>query len=625
MEFNIDEYKISNNMVYLNGWVHLEKYKIKLISNGEIKYIDKFNSRYDICMLFHEKIEDNNYGFKEEIKFSKKIKKIEIYLVNKDEETLIFKIDNRKTINFLRKIRKILGKIKRGIKFLWREYHFMVPPSMMKKYMNQILKKGNKETLYNPNIDSEYNTWLELQKYRDDEEKLDITFMGNSKNNIKDFVLINDYEKQLKKIKTKYICLINGKIDVVDSFFAEVKEFIDDNYDLIYFDNDRISEKSKLSNPIFKPEWSRDTLLGVNYIGNCFIIKTSLLKKINIDKFDVYYILLKLINKKIKIKHIPRILYHDKNEIINEIKTLKRYLKEEKINAEIISNPDKVTNIVKYIPSGKSLVSIIIPTKDHADILDQCLKSVYEKTTYKNYEIIVIDNNSEEKETFDLLRKYDKKYKNFKYKRIECEFNYSYLNNEAAKIAKGEYILLLNNDIEVISPDWLENMLGYAEQNHVGTVGAKLLFPDNTIQHAGIIMGKGGLAGHAHYEKKNSYISPQYELKIPYDYSACTAACLMVSKKKFNEVNGLEEKLKVAFNDVDFNLKLLDKGYNNVFLPNVKLYHYESKSRGLDTTPEKQKRFVQEWSYMKDKWNKYMEHDPFYNDNFSKNDDYMLK
>ena len=284
-------------------------------------------------------------------------------------------------------------------------------------------------------------------------------------------------------------------------------------------------------------------------------------------------------------------------------------------SAEIARNP-KLKN--------KPLVSIIIPTKDHADILENCLKSIYKLSTYQNYEIIVIDNNSEKEETFALLKTYAKN-KNFRYQRIECEFNYSYLNNEAVKMAKGEYVILLNNDIEVITPNWLELMLSYASLKSTGTVGAKLLFPDDTIQHAGIIMGKGGLAGHAHYGKNKDYISPQYELKMPYDVSACTAACLMVSKNKFNEVNGLEEKLKVAFNDVDFNLKLLDKGYNNIFLPNVLLYHYESKSRGLDTTPEKQKRFVQEWALVEEKWKKYIEHDPFYNDNFSKNDDYMLK
>lgn len=612
MNFNIDEYKINGNRIYINGWAHFDDYKILLVSNNEEHTIEQYDSRYDICMLFHEKIDNNKYGFKEEICFKNKIKVLNIYLVNRNEKIQLSKIDNRKVFIFLRKIKKILGKIKRMIKFLWREYHFLVPPTMIKKYIKMILKKKKDTILYNPNIDSEYNEWLNTQNYLSEIDNKEITIINNNK----------EY-KNLNKVKTKYVCLNKGNIDFVNGYFAEINKYINDNYDLIYYDNDK-KIKSKYANPFFKPEWSNDTLLGGNYIGNSFIIKTSLLKKLKVDEFELYLILLKLRNKKLKIKHISKILYHDGNENKNEVKILKRYLEEEKIDAEIISNPDGITNTVNYTLKDKPLISIIIPTKDHADILEQCLKSIYNISTYKNFEIIVIDNNSTEKETFNLLKKYDKK-NNFRYMRLECEFNFSYLNNEAVKLAKGDYILLLNNDIEVITPNWLELMLGYASQKNVGAVGAKLLFPDNTIQHAGIIMGKGGLAGHAHYAKSRNYISPQYELKVPYDYSACTAACLMVSKKKYKEVKGLEEQLKVAFNDVDFNLKLLDHGYNNVFLPNVELYHYESKSRGLDTTPEKQKRFIQEWSYIKDKWEKYLDHDPYYNDNFSKNDDYMLK
>ena len=208
---------------------------------------------------------------------------------------------------------------------------------------------------------------------------------------------------------------------------------------------------------------------------------------------------------------------------------------------------------------------------------------------------------------------------------VNIEFNYSKINNFAVNKANGEYIVLLNNDTEIISPDWLNIMVGYASQSHVGAVGTKLLFPDDTIQHAGIVMGKGGLAGHINYGKPRNYQSYRWDLKIPYDYAGCTAACLMFSRKKYDEVGGLEETLEVAFNDVDFNLKLLTKGYYNVFLPGVELYHYESKSRGLDTTPEKQKRFASEWSYMKEKWNDIIEKDPYYNDNYSRNEDYMLK
>ena len=624
MNYNIDDFKINNNKIYINGWAHFEKYKIIIQSGEENKYLDNYTSRYDINMLFHEKIEDNLYGFKQEVEFNNKIKKVNIYIITNDEKILIRTIDNRKIINYIRNIKKILGKVKRIIMFLWREYHFLVPPKMWGKYFKIIFNRKQKLEVFNPEIDSEYNTWLTRQTYlKDDNKKKNITIVGTEKHDYIDYVIENNLKKIISKINTDYVCLIEGNIKFINYFYSELNSVLDKNYDLIYFDNDLI-RNNKYCSPNLKPDWSRDTLLGVNYIGNCIVIKKSILKKYADNNSSIYQILLNLIGKTNNIMHISKIMYHDYGNIKNEIKEVEKYLEKNNIKAKVKKNTDGITNTISYEIIKKPLVSIIIPTKDHADILDNCLKSIYEKTTYKNFEIILIDNNSTEKETFNLIKKYEKK-SNFKSKRIECEFNYSYLNNEAVKISKGDFIVLLNNDIELISGDWLEKMLGYAQQPHIGAVGAKLIFEDNTIQHAGIIMGKGGLAGHAHYGKDKNFISHQFELKIPYDYSACTAACLMVEKKKYKEVNGLEEKLKVAFNDVDFNLKLLEKGYNNIFLPNVMLYHYESKSRGLDTTPEKQKRFVQEWSFITNKWDKYIKHDKFYNDNFSKDYDYMLK
>lgn len=615
MQYNIDEFKVNDNKLYINGWVHKNNYKIIIQNGEEEKELKDRVPRFDISMKFHEKVDDNEYGFKGEISFKNKISIVKVFLKYDDEMELIQTIDVRKSIMYLKKIKKFGGKCKRGIKFLWKEYHFLVPPQLLGKYFKMLFKGKPDIVLYNPAINSEYNEWLSKVKSKSVVEK--------ENNKITMFNLKND---TLSKIKTKYVCVKDENISLSNDFYDAVKESIEKDYDLIYYDND-IKKNNKYSNPNFKPDFSPDTLLGLNYIGNCFIIKTSVLKSILKENKDLneYDILLNCINKNISICHIAKILYHDSEGIKNGKKEVMRYLKDNKLNAKVHDNPDKITTTVEYIPSGKNLVSIIIPTKDHADILEKCLESVYTKTTYKKYEVIVIDNNSCEKETFDLLKKYEKKYSNFRYKRIECEFNYSYLNNEAVKMSDGDYVLLLNNDIEVITPEWLERMLGYAEQKHVGTVGAKLIFPDETIQHAGIIMGKGGLAGHAHYEKPRDYISNQYELLVPYNYSACTAACLLISKKKYKEVGGLEEKLKVAFNDVDFNLKVLDKGYYNVFLPNVELYHYESKSRGLDTSVEKQKRFVQEWSYIVDKWQKYIDHDRFYNDNFYKHEEYKLK
>lgn len=611
--FNIDRYKVNENILFIEGWIHRSYSKIIVVSSGETKVIDNFVPRHDITLQFNEEKTKENYGFKQEFIFSKKVKKAKVYIIDGNKRELMFKIDERRIALLGRKIKRILSKIKRGISFLWREYHFLVPPKMMIKYIKMIFEKHPEGTTYNPNIINEYNAWLiRHSKNKDKVSSLsNLTFLNE------------DNYCELLNIKTKYVCLESKGIEKNCNFFNSIKEELEGNYDLIYFDNDFIID-NVYQNPFFKPDFSPDTLLGVNYIGNMFIIKTSLLKEIKCSEFNLYKVLLSLLDKNISCKHISKILYHDSNQVKNGIKELKEYLKKKRIKANVHTNLDGICNTLEYIPSGKSMVSIIIPTKDHADILEACLKSVYEKTTYKNYEVIVIDNNSCEKETFDLLKKYDKKYNNFVYKRLECEFNYSYINNEAAKLAKGDYILLLNNDVEVITPRWLEIMLGYAEQKHIGTVGVKLIFPDETIQHAGIIMGKGGLAGHAHYAQPRNYIGYMYELSIPYNCSACTAACLLFARSKFEEVGGLEEKLKVAFNDVDFNLKVLDKGYYNIFLPNVELYHYESKSRGLDTTLEKQKRFMQEFKFIDEKWKKYIIHDPYYNDNFSKTEDYMI-
>lgn len=618
MDYGIDEYKVTGKNFYIKGWVHLDKYKMIIKSGDEEKEFDTHESRYDICKHFHEKIDDNNYGFKYETTFKSNINIVEVYVKTKNKKELIYKVDNRKAILFLKKCKHGLGKVKRGVKFLWREYHFLVPPTMMKKYIKMVFNKEPKQTLYNPEITSEYNTWLNNQNYVSKKSDIinDITLLGDEVT-LKEKIKSAD---EISKVDTKYTLLANSKIDIPDYFFNELGELNDE--DIIYFDNDFVIN-GKYSNPSFKPDYSRDTILGVNYVGHMILIKANLLKKINTK--DIYKIMLYTIGKKLNIKHISKIMYHDYKEIENNYDTLKEYIKNNKIDAKIVKNPDKITNTVIYNVKDEPLISIIIPTKDHVDILKRCLDSIFEKTTYKNYEVILIDNNSEEQETFDLIKEYQKKYTNFKSKRIECEFNYSYLNNEAVKIAKGEYLVLLNNDTEVVTPEWLDIMLGYAQKKHIGVVGAKLLFPDDTIQHIGIIMGKGGLAGHAHYGAKKDLITNGYELKIPYDVSACTAACIMIKKSKYLEVGGLEEELKVAFNDVDFNMKILFKGYNNIILPNVVLYHYESKSRGLDTSPEKQKRFVQEWAFVENKWKKYIDYDPYYNANYSKNDDYMLK
>ena len=280
---------------------------------------------------------------------------------------------------------------------------------------------------------------------------------------------------------------------------------------------------------------------------------------------------------------------------------------------------------VIYEPGEKPLVSIIIPTKDHAGTTEKCLKSVFEKTLYENYEVMLVNNRSEKKETCELFDKYKKAHENFRVIDADMEFNYSRINNLAVKEAKGEVIILLNNDTEVITPEWMEWMVGYATQPHVGAVGVKLLYPDGTVQHGGVVIGLGGVAGHAYIGKSRKDPGMYGRMRVPYNYGAVTAACLCIEKKKFLEVKGLEEEgLKVAFNDIDFNMKLLDEGYYNIFLPMVELYHYESKSRGLDTAPEKKMRFEREVKFMQKKWGEKLLKDKCYNPNLSLRWDFVL-
>ena len=295
-------------------------------------------------------------------------------------------------------------------------------------------------------------------------------------------------------------------------------------------------------------------------------------------------------------------------------KALEDALKRRKLNGVVLDNPRVSTYLVKYA-NNNELVSIIIPMKDKAKITRRCLESIYNKCTYRNFEIILVDNNSTEDDTFKMIDEYKNKYDNFKSIRLECEFNYAYINNEAAKVATGDYLLFLNNDTEVITPDFIEWMLGYARLDHSGCVGIKLLFPDKLVQHADVVLGFGGAAGHIYVASSYNDNGLFGRLVMPYNYSAVTAACMMVSKHKFNDVSGFDENLKVALNDVDLNLKLLSKNYYNVCLSNVEMFHYESKSRGYEASKEKHDRFMFEQKYMKDKWGSLLDNDKFFSKN----------
>ncbi len=436
---------------------------------------------------------------------------------------------------------------------------------------------------------------------------------------------------------------------------------------IIYSDEDKIDEKGKRFSPYFKSDWNRDLFFSQNYINHLTVIKKDIVRKVGrfrkgYEGSQDYDLLLRCLKyvKDEEIFHIPKILYHwravkgstalDPNEkefaTISGIKALKDFFVSQNENVEIIQGLIPHSYKVIYPIPGKSfkelikpyislsslnkriylntssekikgkrpLVSIIIPTKDKIEYLKKCIDSIIEKTKYTNYEILIINNNSIEKETFDYFD-IIKSNRHVKILDYSIEFNYSRINNFAVSYARGDILVFMNNDVEIISENWLCEMIQHNLRNDIGVVGAKLYYENNTIQHGGIILGIGGVAGHAHKyfnKEEDGYFG---KLKLIQNYSAVTGALMSVRREIFEEVGGFEEELAVAFNDVDFCLKVLDKGYRNLWTPYAEAFHYESVSRGAEDSPEKIKRFNKEVEYMKKKWN--LLNDKYYNHNLT--------
>lgn len=589
------------------------------------------------------------------------------------------------------KFGKVIYLGKKAIYFAWYRHHFLIPPRVLIKYIRSFfvnLKRSNttanlyvnqeayikwfnenkesidyKEFKYKPLISfivPTYNVSRELltecldsllnQSYRN----FEVCIADDCSTSEETIEVLKEYEKKydnvhvvyrkkngmiseasnsaIKQAKGEFIALVdNDDLVELDALYYVV-EALNKNRDLdmIYSDEDKIDFKGRFMEPHFKPDFSPDTLMGLNYICHLCVIRKSLVDKLGgfrkkYDGSQDYDLFLRVVDVTDKIYHIEKILYHWRQTPTSTAgylgnksyayvagkKALEDTLDRRGIKGEVIDNPRVSTYLVKY-GNDNPLISIIIPIRDQAKVTRRCLESIYSVNSYKNFEVILIDNNSSEQETFDLLEEYKEKYDNFKVKRLECEFNYSYINNEGVKLASGEYLLFLNNDTEITQEDTLEYMVGYASQEHVGCVGIKLLYPDKQVQHAGVVLGFGGVAGHIYVA--NSYHDNGLfgRLVMPYNYSAVTAACLMIKKDKFREVKGFDEKLKVALNDVDLNLKVLDKGYYNVCLSNVEMLHYESKSRGYEASKEKHERFLKEQDYMKKKWAKTLERDKYF-------------
>lgn len=443
-----------------------------------------------------------------------------------------------------------------------------------------------------------------------------------------------------------YLALFDHDDLLAPNALFEVASTIEkDKADVVYTDEDKVtSDLKEHFQPHFKPDFNPDLLCSNNYICHLFVVKRSLALKLGgqdpaYDGAQDYDFIFRCTEEAEKIVHIAKILYHWRVHQASTAdnptskmyafdagkRAIEAHLQRIGAKAEVSHTKDLGFYRVKYQVQGNPKVSIVIPNKDEKETLKKCLESIWQKTTYSNYEIILVENNSTTREIRDYYQELDGK-NGVRVVYWDKEFNYSAINNFGISYAKGEYILCLNNDITVISPEWMEELLANCQRPEVGIVGARLYYPDNTIQHAGIVLGMGGCAGSLFVGLARSRGGYLHKAALQQDLSAVTAACFMVKKEAFEKVGGFEEKLAVAFNDVDFCLKVRHAGYLVVYDPYAELYHHESKTRGYENTEAKKRRFQEEIEYMRCHWMPDILRDPYYNENLSlKASDYSLR
>ena len=436
-----------------------------------------------------------------------------------------------------------------------------------------------------------------------------------------------------------YICLADHD-DILspDALYQMAKAVRETGADFIYsdealFDND-------WTNPIvahFKPDFSYYYLTNCNYICHLACMKRSIFTMLgglqsSYDGAQDHDLFLKITEiPDVKIHHIPKVLYYWRVHAQstsggvgakpyvtqNAINAIDAHLARIGVQGKAVEGRFGSTYKVNYALTSQPLVSIIIPNKDQVPVLTKCIDSLYEKTAYTNFEVLVVENNSTEPETFEYYGKIQKEHSNLKVLYYKGGFNFSAINNFAAQQANGEMYLLLNNDIEIISENWLGEMVSLALQKNVGIVGAMLYYPNDTVQHAGVITGLGGFAGHSHKYHPRGKSGYMFRLACVQNLSCVTAACLLVTKQAFDAANGLDEEFTVAFNDVDFCLRIRDMGYHVLFTPYAECYHHESISRGSDKKGEKKERFEGERNRLKDRFGDSLLRDPFYNPNLT--------
>ena len=439
--------------------------------------------------------------------------------------------------------------------------------------------------------------------------------------------------------KGEFVGLLDHDDLLAPNALYEIVKILQDHpqADALYTDEDKVTtELDEHFQPHLKSDFNLDLLRSNNYICHFFVVRKSIVEKTGgfrkeFDGAQDYDFIFRCTENAGEVLHVPEILYHWRTHKASTAdnpaskmyafeagkRAIEAHLERTGTKGEVSHTQDLGFYRVKYPVQGKPLVSVIIPNKDEKETLQTCLEMLEKNTGYQNFEIIIVENNST---TDEIFRYYKELSGNRKIHLLRWgkEFNYSAINNFAVAHAKGEYLLFLNNDVKSINPDWLEEMLGVCQRPEVGGVGAKLIYPDNTIQHAGCVIGMGGIAGHMFVDMPADRTGYLHKASLLQDMSAVTAACLLMKKEVFEQAGGFTEELAVAFNDVDLCLKVRKNGYLIVYDPYVKLYHMESKTRGAEDSKEKVRRFQTEIEYMRCHWIDILKNgDPCYNKNLS--------
>jgi GT2 family glycosyltransferase len=482
--------------------------------------------------------------------------------------------------------------------------------------------------------------WPTLERYAGQDKRIKVQFLDANRG------IAGNTNAALALATGEFVALLDHDDTFAPNALFEVVKAINEQPegDLIYSDEDKLDETGRRVDPCFKPDWSPDTLRSHNYICHLLVLRRSLVESLGgiragFDGAQDYDLVLRATEQARRIVHISKVLYHwrmhqlstafdtkSKSYIVEAgCKALGEHLDRMRTPARVIPTSLNGTYRVIYHLPSQPLVSILIPNRDSAQMLGRCIESL-SRTSYANYELVILENHSTSAETLAYYHQLEKQ-GNVRIVPWTKPFNYAAVNNFGASQARGEVLLFLNNDVEVINPDWLEWMVKHALRPEVGVVGAKLLYADDTIQHAGIVIGMGGVAGHAHLRFPRDADGYMNRLQITHNCAAVTGACLMTRRTVFEQVGGFDESFVLAFNDVDLCLQIQAAGYRVLWTPEAELYHLESKTRGAEDTNEKQARFSREYRLFLTKWERYLKSgDPYYNPNFRLDrSDYALR